>query len=76
MVGTNILDLVSHTDVHELIYTELTMNKKKADKKKIKEKLKRDKHGMRLSVPPHKVHKSKKDFKRIKKVKLQDVETE
>lgn len=48
------------------------MDKKK--RKKLKEKLKRDKHGMRLSIPAHKVHKTVKDYKRKNKVKLHEIE--
>ena len=47
---------------------------KKKSKKQLKEKLKRDKHGLRLNVPPPKTHKSKKDYVRKNKVKIQDVE--
>lgn len=50
------------------------MSKSKADKKKLKEKLKRDKHGMRLKLPAHKIHKTKKDYKRKNKVKLHEIE--
>lgn len=46
----------------------------KAKKKKIKAKLKRDKHGLRLNVPAPRVHKTKKDYVRKNKVKVQDVD--
>lgn len=49
---------------------------KKKSKKQQKEKVKRDKHGLRLKLPPHKVHKTKKDYVRKNKVKVQDVDTE
>ncbi len=41
-------------------------------KKKNKAKVKRDRHGLRLSLPPNKRHKSKKDYKRTKKVKYDE----
>lgn len=50
------------------------MSNKKTLKKKLKEKLKRDKHGLRLKLPAHKVHKTAKDYKRKNKVKLHEVD--
>jgi hypothetical protein len=47
---------------------------KKQQRKKIKEKLKRDKHGLRLSLPSNKRHKSKKDYKRNNKIKVHNAE--
>lgn len=47
-------------------------NKKK--KQQQKEKIKRDLHGMRLSLPPNRRHKSKKDYKRTNKVKTYEVQ--
>lgn len=51
------------------------MNKKKKREKQ-KEKIKRGLHGMRLSLPSNKRHKSKKDYKRKNKVKLHEVSDE
>lgn len=45
----------------------------KKTRKKAKAKIKSDLHGMRLSLPPNKRHKSKKDYKRVNKVRVQDV---
>lgn len=42
--------------------------------KTAKGKAKRSKGGLRLVLPPHKVHKTKKDYKRKNKVKLHEVE--
>lgn len=50
------------------------MDKKRA--KKLKQKVKSDLHGKRLALPPNKVHKTKKDYKRKNKVKVQDVDLE
>lgn len=50
------------------------MGNAKAKKKKQKEKVKRDLHGMRLSLPSNKRHKSKKDYKRNNKVKVHEVD--
>jgi len=46
------------------------MNKKAL--KKAKEKIKRDLHGKRLALPPNKRHKSKKAYKRLKKVEVDE----
>ncbi len=48
------------------------MKKKKA--KKIKEKIKSGLYGKRLTLPPNKRHKSKKDYKRENKVKPHEIE--
>lgn len=48
------------------------MNKQK--RKKLKEKLKRSKPAIRLSIPPNKRHKSKKDYKRKNKVKVHEAQ--
>ena len=45
----------------------------KSKRKKLKEKLKHSKPTVRLSIPPNKRHKSKKDYKRVK-VKKHEVE--
>lgn len=50
------------------------MGNAKTKKKKQKEKVKRDLHGMRLSLPSNKRHKSKKDYKRDNKVKVHEVD--
>ena len=50
------------------------MDKKKL--KKAKEKIKRGLYGKRLALPPHKVHKTKKDYKRKNKVKTHELEEE
>ena len=44
----------------------------KTEKKKIKKKLNQAKHGMRLSLPKNKRHRSKKDYKRKGKVDYDD----
>ena len=49
------------------------MSKNKDKRKKQKEKVKRDLHGMRLALPSNKRHKTKKDFKRVTKVKLHEI---
>lgn len=49
------------------------MNKRKKREKQ-KEKIKRGLHGMRLSLPSNKRHKSKKDYKRNNKVKTHEIE--
>ena len=46
------------------------MNKIK--RKKLKEKVKLSKLVTRLSLPPNKRHKTKKDYKRITKVKVDE----
>lgn len=46
----------------------------KNKRKKILEKIKRDKYGKRLLLPPHKVHKTVKDYKRKNKVKVYEPE--
>lgn len=46
----------------------------KQERKKRKEKLKRSKPVIRLSLPPNKRHKSKKDYRRNNKVKPYEVE--
>ena len=50
----------------------MAMSKKKL--KKMKETMKRGLLGKRLTLPAHKVHKTKKDYKRVSKVKVQDVD--
>lgn len=50
----------------------MAMSKKKL--KKMKETMKRGLYGKRLALPAHKVHKTKKDYKRKNKVKLHEVE--
>lgn len=50
------------------------MNKHK--RKKLKEKIKNSKPTVRLSIPPNKRHKSKKDYKRKNKVKVHEVSSE
>ena len=47
---------------------------KKKKKQQQKEKVKRDLYGMRLSLPPNRRHKSKKDYKRDNKVKHYEVQ--
>lgn len=47
---------------------------KKKKKQQHKEKIKRDLYGMRLSLPPNRRHKSKKDYKRANKVKTHEVQ--
>ena len=47
---------------------------KKQDRKKLKEKVKRSKPVTRLSLPPNKRHKTKKDYKRKNKVKVHEIE--
>ena len=44
----------------------------KKTRKKAKEKIKRDLHGKRLVLPPNKVYKSKKDYKRKTKVEVDE----
>lgn len=44
----------------------------KSKRKKQKEKLKQSKPSIRLSIPPNKRHKSKKDYKRNNKVKVHE----
>ena len=46
----------------------------KDKRKKLKEKLKRDKHALRLSLPSNKRHKTKKDYKRKGRIKLHEIE--
>ena len=46
----------------------------KHKRKKLKEKIKRSRPTARLSIPPNKRHKSKKDYKRKNKVKVHEVE--
>lgn len=46
----------------------------KQERKKRKEKLKRSKPTVRLTIPPNKRHKSKKDYKRNNKVKPHEIE--
>ena len=46
----------------------------KLERKKLKAKIKRTKMVTRLDLPSNKVHKTKKDYKRKNRVKVQDVE--
>lgn len=48
----------------------------KQKRKKLKQKLKQSKPTVRLSIPPNKRHKSKKDYKRSNKVKVHEVSSE
>jgi hypothetical protein len=64
----------AHEHVKKPLERRRKMTNAKIKKKKLKEKLKRDKHGMRLSLPSNKRHKSKKDYKRNNKVKVHEVE--
>lgn len=51
------------------------MRRPKHEKDKKKAKAKRDRSGLRLAaIPPNKRHKSKKDYKRVKKVDHRDYE--
>ena len=50
------------------------MDKKK--RKKAQEKIKSGLYGKRLSLPPNKTHKTKKDYKRKNKVKVHEIEAE
>lgn len=48
------------------------MNKK--ERKKLKQKIKLGKPVTRLSLPPNKRHKTKKDYKRNNKVRVHEVD--
>ena len=49
---------------------------KKADRKKLKSKIKMSKPVTRLDLPRNKRHKTAKDYKRKNKVKLHEVDKE
>lgn len=51
------------------------MSRTKKEIKKAKEKARASKPRVRLSLPRNKRHKSKKDYKRIKKVELEENES-
>lgn len=50
------------------------MDKKK--RKKVKAKIKSGLYGKRLSLPPNKSHKTKKDYKRKNKVKPHEIQSQ